>query len=170
MGLEIWNGSNGSWSTAGNWYPAKAPQPGDIVAITAGMVDANGVNTARDIININAIRADITTGLTIDNSSLGAGSTTNLVGQGQIAFLTLNNAVTDGTLASYYGPSEVIVPTGSYAVNRGWWAIASTTQSSLTTVANGQFINAGVIESGSHASYALLMTQNQTNWGTFQVV
>ena len=50
MGLRIWNGSNGSWSTASNWYPNGAPQPGDIVAITAGTVDANGVNTTRDVV------------------------------------------------------------------------------------------------------------------------
>jgi hypothetical protein len=169
MALRIWNGSNGSWSTPGNWYPDGVPQPGDVVAITAGTVDANGVNTSKDVINVDAVRGDITTGLSIDNTSLGSGSTTYLNGTGNVAFLTLVNAVTDGIVIASNGPGEAVIPAGTQVVNRGWWGIASTLQSSLVVVARGQFINAGGIESGAHASFSLFMSQDQTNYGSFQV-
>jgi hypothetical protein len=169
VGLRIWNGTNGSWSTPGNWYRNGVPQPGDTVAITAGQVDANGVSTANDIISVDAIRSDIQTGLSIDNTSLGGGSTTNLIGFNNTAHLTLNNAVTDGTLVAGHGPADVTIPSGTDTVNRGTWNISSTSQSSLTTIANGSFLNAGVIESGSNAAYTLSTTQDQTNYGTFKV-
>lgn len=169
MTLRVWNGTNGSWSVAHNWHPGGVPGRGDVADITAGTVDINGVDTSYRTIVVDAVRGDITTGISVDNTSLGVGSTTSLIGAGNVAFLTLNNAVTDGTVTASRGPGEVVIPTGSTSVNRGWWAIASTTGSSITTIANGNFINAGAIESGSHGSFALAMTQNETNYGTYQV-
>jgi hypothetical protein len=152
MTLRVWNGTNGSWATASNWHPAGVPGPGDVADITSGVVDINGADTSRRTIVVNAVRGDITTGLTVDNTSLGAGSTTWLIGTGNVAALTLDNAVTDGTIAASQGPAEVYVNANQTAVNRGWWTIASTTGSSITTTVNGQFVNAGGIESGSHGS------------------
>jgi hypothetical protein len=171
MTMRVWNGTNGSWSTASNWSPAGVPGPGDVADITAGVVDANGVDLSRRKIVINAIRGDITTGLTVDNTSLGvgAGGITYLNGIGNVAFLTLNNAVTDGVIVARQGPAEVYVNANQTAVNRGWWTIGSTTGSSITTYAYGQFINAGGIEASAHGSYTLSFEGDQVNYGNYQV-
>jgi hypothetical protein len=169
MAFHIWNGTNGAWSTPGNWYPNGVPASGDVATITAGRVTVSGVDTSYRTILVDAIRGNVATELSLNGVSLGVGSNTYLVGYGNVASLTLNNAVTDGVLVDSYGPGEVVVPSGSYAVNRGWWAISSTTNSSLTTIAYGNFINAGAIESGSHASFALSMQMGEQNYGMYQV-
>src|SRR4051794_141808 len=69
MTLQVWNGTNGSWATASNWHPAGVPGPGDVADITSGVVDINGADTSRRTIVVNAVRGDITTGLTVDNTS-----------------------------------------------------------------------------------------------------
>jgi hypothetical protein len=169
MTMRIWNGTNGSWSVARNWHPGGVPGRGDVADITAGIVNINGVDTSYRTIVVDAVRGDIATGITVQNTSLGAGSNTQLIGAGNVAFITLKNAVTDGIIGAYNGPGEIIVPGATTAVNRGWWPIASTTGSSLTLIANGNFVNAGAIESGSHGSFAMAMTQDEVNYGLYQV-
>jgi hypothetical protein len=169
MARRIWNGTNGAWTTASNWYPSVLPTRGDSANITAGIVDANGVDTRGITIVIDAVRADITTELSVDNANLGVGSYTSLIGAGNVAFLMLNNANTNGVVVATQGPGEIIVNTDSNAGNHGWWGIASPTQSSLTLGVNGHFTNFGGIESGANGSFAMAMSQDQINYGSFQV-
>lgn len=169
MALRIWNGTNGSWNTVTNWYPSQLPGRGDSADITAGIVDANGINTQGLTVVVDAVRGDITTELSLHNASLAVGSYTSLIGAGNIAFLALDNASTNGTLVATYGPGEILVESGSTASNRGWWGIASTTQSSLTLGVNGQFTNRGGIEAGSNGTFTMATSQDQTNAGNFQV-
>jgi hypothetical protein len=168
MTFRIWNGLNGEWTTPTNWYPTGAPQPGDTVGITAGNVRMSGADTSRDTIFVDAFQGKTHTELTLKGDSLGYGSTTYLVGYGNVAFLTLNNAVTSGVVVDSYGSGEVDVPKGAYAVNFGWWAISSTTQSQIFTYARGNFINAGAIESGPHGDFSLYMPTDQQNYGVYQ--
>lgn len=85
---KTWVAGNGTWSTAGNWYPSGAPGTGDDVVIsTSCSITVSGSTTINSLtINGNASVIFITSGgsrtITIDNngSSIEAGSSLTLQG------------------------------------------------------------------------------------------
>src|SRR3954453_1839980 len=96
MAFHILNGTNGDWSTPGNWYPSGVPAPGDVASITSGRVTVSNADMSHRTIMVNAVHGNTVTDLSLNGVSLGLGSTTYLVGYGNVASLTLHNAITEG--------------------------------------------------------------------------
>jgi hypothetical protein len=116
----IRSATNGSWSSASSWTPARVPAPSDVVSVshritydtTAGDVDVLGIQSGGRVEFATNVptRLRVGTLLVLPNGTLEVGTLSNPIASGVTAEIIIKNKALNGTLdPDQYGTGLVAV-------------------------------------------------------------
>ena len=153
MTTKTWDGSNNTFTTAADWSPSGAPQPGDTAVINAGTVGIANATLNGLVIDLNGT-AGSAPALDLSDSALGADSQLVANADGGVTTINAAGAVLNAGLISFTGPSDARFTTslingsdGSPAVlhNTGSIAAIGASPNFVTTDAGQTLANDGAI-------------------------
>lgn len=137
-----WNGTNGDWSTAGNWSPNGTPAAVDTAIVNSGSVDVSSI----DFVKVSALTVNAGASMTIEGVLEVGGTHLNMV-------------------------PNILSATGTISVNGGALIAGGFLTSASGTIIlsnNGTFQwNGGQFVGGADAS-GLIVDLGATDNGTFQ--